>query len=32
MTTEVISVHPDDEIEKVAQLLLEHHISGLPVL
>ncbi|MDA8097658.1 MAG: CBS domain-containing protein [Desulforudis sp.] len=32
MTTQVISVHPDDDVEKVAKLLLEHHISGLPVL
>ncbi len=32
MTTEVVTVHPDDNVEKVAQLLLEHHISGLPVV
>ncbi|MBE0465700.1 MAG: CBS domain-containing protein [Candidatus Desulforudis sp.] len=32
MTTEVITVHPDDDVEKVARLLLEHHISGLPVV
>lgn len=32
MTTDVISVHPDDSVEKVAELLLKHHISGLPVL
>lgn len=32
MTTDVISVHPDDDVEKVAELLLKHHISGLPVL
>lgn len=32
MTTDVISVHPDDDVEKVAALLLKHRISGLPVL
>ncbi|WP_445348513.1 CBS domain-containing protein [Desulforudis sp. DRI-14] len=32
MTTAVITVNPDDEVEKVARLLLEHHISGLPVV
>lgn len=32
MTTEVVTVHPDDDIEKVAGLLLKNHISGLPVL
>lgn len=32
MTSEVITVHPEDDVEKVAQLLLEHHISGLPVV
>lgn len=32
MTTEVITVSPDDDVEKVARLLLEHHISGLPVV
>lgn len=32
MTTEVITVHPDDDVKKVARLLLEHHISGLPVV
>lgn len=32
MTTEVIAVHPNEDVEKVAELLLKHHISGLPVL
>ncbi|MFZ5899167.1 MAG: CBS domain-containing protein [Bacillota bacterium] len=32
MTTEVVTVSPDDDVEKVARLLLEHHISGLPVV
>lgn len=32
MTTEVITVSPDDDVEKVARLLLEHQISGLPVI
>lgn len=31
MTKEVITVHPGDDVEKVAHLLLEHNISGLPV-
>jgi len=32
MTTEVISIGTDDTVEKVAQLMLEHHVSGLPVV
>lgn len=32
MTTNVITVHPDDDVEKAARLLLDHHISGLPVV
>jgi len=31
MTKEVITVHPGDDVEKVARLLIEHNISGLPV-
>ncbi|MDO9534692.1 MAG: CBS domain-containing protein [Bacillota bacterium] len=31
MTKEVITVHPGEDVEKVARLLLEHNISGLPV-
>lgn len=32
MTTNVITVQPDDDVEKAARLLLDHHISGLPVV
>lgn len=32
MTKNVITVNPDDAVEKAARLLLEHHISGLPVV
>ncbi len=32
MTKNVISVSPNDEIEKAARLLLEHKISGMPVV
>lgn len=32
MTKEVFSVKPDDSIRKVAELLIEHHISGVPVV
>ncbi|MEW5762733.1 MAG: CBS domain-containing protein [Bacillota bacterium] len=32
MTTGVVTVGPDDEIEKAARLLVEHRISGLPVV
>lgn len=32
MTRDVITVRPEDEVEKVAQLLLENKISGIPVV
>ncbi|MEW6182062.1 MAG: CBS domain-containing protein [Bacillota bacterium] len=32
MTTNIITVNPDDDVEKAARLLLDHHISGLPVV
>ena len=32
MTTNPITVHPDDDIEKAAILMLENKISGLPVV
>ena len=32
MTSPVFAVHPDDRASKVAQLLLDHKISGLPVV
>ncbi|AGL00698.1 CBS-domain-containing membrane protein [Desulfoscipio gibsoniae DSM 7213] len=32
MTTDVITVNTHDDLEKVARLLLEHRISGLPVV
>lgn len=32
MTREVITVSPDDDVQTAANLLLEHHISGLPVI
>jgi CBS domain-containing protein len=32
MTTEVVSVTPETSILSAAQLMLEHHVSGLPVL
>ncbi len=32
MTKDVITVRPEDEVEKVAQLLLENKISGIPVV
>ncbi|NLZ27977.1 MAG: CBS domain-containing protein [Firmicutes bacterium] len=32
MTEEVVTVHVDDSVEKCANLLLEHNISGLPVV
>ena len=32
MTEKVVSVRPSDEVEKAARLLLEHKISGLPVV
>ena len=32
MTKEVITASPDDDVEKVARLLAEHQISGMPVV
>ncbi|MCR3922087.1 MAG: CBS domain-containing protein [Firmicutes bacterium] len=32
MTTEVITVHKETTIKEVARLLIEHRISGLPVV
>ncbi|MDI6709745.1 MAG: CBS domain-containing protein [Thermoanaerobacterales bacterium] len=32
MTRDVITVCPEDDVEKAARLLLEHHVSGLPVV
>lgn len=32
MTTNVITLNPKDNVEKLARLLLEHKISGLPVV
>lgn len=32
MTTEVISVSPETEVSEVARLLLEHHVSAVPVV
>ncbi|TYO95407.1 CBS domain-containing protein [Desulfallas thermosapovorans] len=32
MTTKVITVSPQDDVEKMARLLLDHNISGLPVV
>jgi len=32
MTTDVVTVDPDDTIDEAVSLLLEHEISGLPVL
>ncbi|HWP96806.1 MAG TPA: CBS domain-containing protein [Syntrophomonadaceae bacterium] len=32
MTTDVITVGPEDKIEDVAQILVEHKISGVPVV
>lgn len=32
MTTSIVSVDPDTRIEKIAQLLLDHHISAVPVI
>ena len=32
MTRDVITVHPDDRIAHAARLMLDHHLSGLPVL
>ncbi|MDR7540813.1 MAG: CBS domain-containing protein, partial [Armatimonadota bacterium] len=32
MTTPVITVAPDTPVKEIAQLLLTHHISGVPVV
>lgn len=32
MTTQVITVAPDTPVKEIAQLLLTHHISGVPVV
>ncbi len=32
MTGDVITASPDDDVQKAVNLLLEHHISGLPVI
>ncbi len=32
MTTELITVHPETELTQAAQLLLEKHINGMPVV
>lgn len=32
MTTEVITLTPDTDVVKAAQILLDHHINGAPVL
>ncbi len=32
MTTNVIKVYPDTSVDKIAQLMIEHDISGLPVV
>jgi len=32
MTKDVITVRPEDDVDKVAQLLLENKISGIPVV
>lgn len=32
MTTPVVSVDPDDSIEKTIRLMLDHRVSGLPVI
>ena len=32
MTREVITVGPEEKVEKVAQILVEHKISGIPVV
>ena len=32
MTDEVVTVHPTTPIKDVAKLLVEHRISGLPVV
>ena len=32
MTTDVISVGTEDDVNTIAKLLLEHHISAVPVV
>ncbi len=32
MTRDIISVHPETEITKAAEIMLERHINGLPVV
>jgi CBS domain-containing protein len=32
MTTEVITISPEEEVVKAAKLLLENHINGMPVV
>lgn len=32
MNTQVVKVHPEDSLEDVVKILLEHKISGVPVL
>lgn len=32
MTREVITVYPDTEVTKAAQLMLDNHLNGLPVI
>ena len=32
MTTDVVAVHQDTTFHEVAELLIEHGVSGLPVL
>ena len=32
MTRDVITVRPEEDVEKVAQLLLDNQISGVPVV
>jgi CBS domain-containing protein len=32
MTTRVVTIHPDSPIMDAAQLMLKHHVSGLPVV
>ena len=32
MTTDVITVQPDTEITQAANLLLDNHINGMPVV
>jgi CBS-domain-containing membrane protein len=32
MTREVITVKPDTTVEELARILMEHHISGVPVV